>query len=84
MTQESAITPEMRAAVGVESEPHVNEVEKGAIIKFRGRHRGHEPYLHRRTGGTELEVRRDRSAADVLPYDELRPDESGRQESILG
>ena len=34
MTQESAITPEMRAAVGVESEPHVNEVEKGAIIKF--------------------------------------------------
>ena len=34
MTQESAITPEMRAAVGVESAPHVNEVEKGAIIKF--------------------------------------------------
>ena len=34
MTQESAITPEMRAAVGVESESHVNEVEKGAIIKF--------------------------------------------------
>ncbi|MCE2458704.1 MAG: MaoC family dehydratase N-terminal domain-containing protein [Dehalococcoidia bacterium] len=32
--QESAITPEMRAAVGVESEAHVNEVEKGAIIKF--------------------------------------------------
>ena len=34
MTQESAITPEMRAAVGVESEPYVNDVEKGAIIKF--------------------------------------------------
>ena len=34
MTQESAITPEMRAAVGVESEPYTNEVEKGAIIKF--------------------------------------------------
>ncbi len=32
--QESAITPEMRAAVGVESEAHVTEVEKGAIIKF--------------------------------------------------
>ncbi len=34
MTQESAITDEMRAAVGVESEPYTNEVEKGAIIKF--------------------------------------------------
>ncbi len=34
MTQESAITPEMRAAVGVESEPYVNDVEKGAILKF--------------------------------------------------
>ena len=34
MTQESVITPEMRAAVGVESEPYVNDVEKGAIIKF--------------------------------------------------
>ena len=34
MTQESAITDEMRAAVGVESEPYVNDVEKGAILKF--------------------------------------------------
>ena len=34
MSQESAITPEMRAAVGVESEPYTNDVEKGAIIKF--------------------------------------------------
>ena len=34
MTQESAITDEMRAAIGVESEPYTNEVEKGAIIKF--------------------------------------------------
>ena len=34
MTQESAITAEMRAAIKVESEPFVNEVEKGAIIKF--------------------------------------------------
>ena len=34
MTQESAITPEMRAAIGVESEPRTSEVEKGAIIKF--------------------------------------------------
>jgi len=34
MTQESAITGEMRAAINVESEPNVNEVEKGAIIKF--------------------------------------------------
>lgn len=34
MTQESVITPEMRAAVGVESEPYTNEIEKGAIIKF--------------------------------------------------
>ena len=34
MTQESVITPEMKAAVGVESEPYVNDVEKGAIIKF--------------------------------------------------
>ena len=34
MTQESAITPEMKAAIGVESEAYTNEVEKGAIIKF--------------------------------------------------
>ncbi len=34
MTQESAITPEMRAAIGVESEPYTNDVEKGAILKF--------------------------------------------------
>ena len=34
MAQESVITPEMRAAVGVESEPYTNEIEKGAIIKF--------------------------------------------------
>ena len=34
MTQESAITPEMRAAIDVESEPLTHEVEKGAIIKF--------------------------------------------------
>ena len=34
MTQESAITPEMRAAIGVESEPLTHDVEKGAIIKF--------------------------------------------------
>ena len=34
MTQESAITPEMKAAIGVESEPVTHDVEKGAIIKF--------------------------------------------------
>ena len=34
MTQESVITDEMRAAVDVESEVYVNDVEKGAIIKF--------------------------------------------------
>ena len=34
MTQDSIISDEMRAAINVESEPHVNEVEKGAIIKF--------------------------------------------------
>ena len=34
MTGESVITDEMRAAINVESEPYVNEVEKGAIIKF--------------------------------------------------
>ena len=34
MTQESAITPEMRAAIDVESEPLTHDVEKGAIIKF--------------------------------------------------
>ena len=34
MTQESAITDEMRAAINVESEPFVNDIEKGAIIKF--------------------------------------------------
>jgi len=31
---ESVITQEMRNAIGVESEPVVNEVERGAIIKF--------------------------------------------------
>jgi len=34
MTQESVITDEMRAAINVESEPLVNEVEAGAIKKF--------------------------------------------------
>ena len=34
MTQESVITDEMRAAIKVESEPRVNNVEQGAIIKF--------------------------------------------------
>jgi acyl dehydratase len=34
MTQESAITADMRAGINVESEPYVNEIEKGAIIKF--------------------------------------------------
>ena len=31
---ESVITQEMRDAIGVESDPVVNEVERGAIIKF--------------------------------------------------
>ena len=34
MTQESAITPEMKAAIGIESDPVTHDVEKGAIIKF--------------------------------------------------
>lgn len=34
MTQESVITQAMRDAIGIESEPVVSEVEKGAIIKF--------------------------------------------------
>ncbi len=34
MTQSSVITQEMRDAIGVESEPYVNEIEKGAIIRF--------------------------------------------------
>lgn len=34
MTQESVITDEMRAAINVESEPYVNDIEKGAIVKF--------------------------------------------------
>ena len=34
MTQDSAITQEMRDAVGVESEPATHLVEAGAIIKF--------------------------------------------------
>ena len=34
MADESAITEEMRAAVGVESEPVTHEVERGAVIKF--------------------------------------------------
>ena len=34
MSRESAITRQMRDAIGVESEPVTHEVEKGAIIKF--------------------------------------------------
>ncbi len=34
MTQESVITDEMKAAIGVESAPFLNDVEKGAIRKF--------------------------------------------------
>jgi acyl dehydratase len=34
MTQGSAITQQMRDAIGVESEPAVYDVEKGAIVKF--------------------------------------------------
>ena len=34
MSQESVITPQMRDAIGVESDPLIHDVEKGAIIKF--------------------------------------------------
>ena len=34
MTQDSAITQQMRDAIGVESEAAVHDVEKGAIVKF--------------------------------------------------
>ena len=34
MTQQSAITQQMREAIGVESPPVTYEVEKGAIVKF--------------------------------------------------
>ena len=34
MTQESVITDEMRAAIGVDSKPITYDVEKGAIVKF--------------------------------------------------
>ena len=34
MTQESLVTDELKAAIGVESAPALNEVEKGAIRKF--------------------------------------------------
>ena len=34
MADDSAITQEMRDAIGVESDPVTHEVEKGAIIKF--------------------------------------------------
>ena len=34
MAQESVITPEMREAVGVDSEPATHEIEKGAIVRF--------------------------------------------------
>ena len=34
MTHESTITQQMRDAIGVESEPAVHDVEKGAIVKF--------------------------------------------------
>ncbi|MCH8205934.1 MAG: MaoC family dehydratase N-terminal domain-containing protein [Chloroflexi bacterium] len=34
MADESAITQEMRDAIGVESDPVTHEVERGAIIKF--------------------------------------------------
>ena len=34
MTQDSAITLQMREAIGVESEPAEHDVEKGAIVKF--------------------------------------------------
>lgn len=33
-TEQNYITPELRAAIGVESEAEVYEVEKGAIIRF--------------------------------------------------
>ena len=34
MSEDSAITQEMREAIGQESEPMTSEIEKGAIIKF--------------------------------------------------
>ena len=33
-TEQNHITPELRAAIGVESEPAVYDVEKGAVIRF--------------------------------------------------
>ena len=40
---ESVITQDMRDAIGVESDPVVNEVEKGAIIKFAQAIGDHNP-----------------------------------------
>lgn len=34
MSEDSVITDEMRAAIGLESEPITTEIEKGAILKF--------------------------------------------------
>ena len=54
---ESIITDKMRAAIGVESVPVTEEVEKGAIIQVRAGYWRPEPALHRRSGRPEESVR---------------------------
>ncbi len=73
MAEETVITPEMRAAIGVESEPYVNEVEKGAIIKFAEAIGDTNPIFH-----DEEAARKTRYGGLIAPPTFLRSMKAGR------
>ena len=72
MPQESVITQEMRDAIGVESEPLIHEVEKGAIIRFAEAIEDFNPIFH-----DEEAARRTRYGGLVAPPTFLRSISSG-------
>lgn len=62
MSQTSVITPEMRSAIGVESEPYVFEVEKGDIIRYAQAIRESNPLFR-----DEVAARRSRFGGIIAP-----------------
>ena len=70
---DSIITNKMRGAIGVETMPVTQEVEKGAIIPVRPGDRRPEPALHRRSGRPEESVRRAHRAANLPEIGDRRP-----------
>ena len=73
MTQESVITDEMRAAINVESEPYVNDIEKGAIIKFAEAIGDDNPLFNDEEAGQKFATRGYSRSSNIPAIYEVRP-----------